>query len=74
MIKEKISISIDLSGIWEVAIFVFIIFLIIRLTHLVSWSWWWVFSPLWIVGGIALIIFLTFAVVLMVKKLAERRL
>ena len=74
MIKEKISISIDLSGIWEVAIFVFIIFLIIRLTHLVSWSWWWVFSPLWIVGGIALIIFLAFAVVLMVKKLAERRL
>lgn len=74
MIKEKMTISIDLSGIWEVAIFVFIIFLIIRLTHLVSWSWWWVFSPLWIVGGITLIIFLVFAVVLMVKKLAERRL
>ena len=74
MIKEKINISIDLSGIWEVAIFIFIIFLIIRLTHLVSWSWWWVFSPLWIVGGIALIIFLAFVVVLMVKKLAERRL
>jgi hypothetical protein len=25
----------------------FIILLILKLTHVVDWSWWWVTSPLW---------------------------
>jgi len=25
----------------------FIILLILKLVHVVSWSWWWVTSPLW---------------------------
>jgi hypothetical protein len=28
-----------------------ITFFILRLTHNVSWSWWWVFSPVWIPAG-----------------------
>ena len=30
----------------------FITFLILKLTHTIDWSWWWVTSPLWI--GLAL--------------------
>ena len=26
----------------------FIIFLVLKLTNNINWSWWWVFSPLWI--------------------------
>lgn len=26
----------------------FIVFLILKLTHTVDWSWWWVSAPLWI--------------------------
>lgn len=26
---------------------VFIIFLILKLTRVVAWSWWWVTAPLW---------------------------
>ena len=26
----------------------FVIFLVLKLTHLIAWSWWWVTSPLWI--------------------------
>jgi hypothetical protein len=26
----------------------FLIFLVLKLTHNIDWSWWWVFSPLWI--------------------------
>lgn len=37
----------------------FIIFLILKLTDNIDWSWWWVTSPLWLpiafFGGIALI-------------------
>ena len=25
-----------------------ILFIILKLTHVISWSWLWVFSPLWI--------------------------
>jgi Transmembrane Fragile-X-F protein len=27
---------------------VFFAFLALRLAHVTDWSWWWVFSPLWI--------------------------
>ena len=33
---------------------VFIVFLILKLTGVISWSWWWVTTPLW--GPIALIV------------------
>jgi hypothetical protein len=26
----------------------FLIFLVLKLCHLIAWSWWLVFSPLWI--------------------------
>lgn len=26
----------------------FLIFLVLKLIGVISWSWWWVFSPLWI--------------------------
>jgi hypothetical protein len=26
----------------------FVVFLVLKLTHVISWSWWWVTSPLWI--------------------------
>jgi hypothetical protein len=26
----------------------FLIFLTLKLTHNIDWSWWWVFAPLWI--------------------------
>jgi hypothetical protein len=28
--------------------FLFVIFLILKLTHVIKWSWWWVSCPLWI--------------------------
>lgn len=31
----------------------FITFLVLKLTHVIDWSWWWVTAPLW--GGIALV-------------------
>lgn len=26
----------------------FVVFLVLKLTGVIAWSWWWVFSPLWI--------------------------
>lgn len=37
----------------------FIVFLVLKMTGVLDWSWWWVTSPLWISA-----IFVLFAVVL----------
>lgn len=44
----------------------FVVFLVLKLTGNIDWSWWWVFSPLWIpvalllgvllIGGIVVLI------------------
>ncbi len=34
----------------------FLIFLVLKLTGTIAWSWWWVTAPLW--GGIAVVIVL----------------
>jgi hypothetical protein len=37
-----------------------ILFIGLKLTHYISWSWWWVLSPLWIgfaVGAVILVVF-----------------
>lgn len=36
------------KGSTNLAVVVFIIFLILKLTGVIAWSWWWVTSPLWI--------------------------
>lgn len=32
-----------------------IIFVFLRAFNVISWSWWWVFSPLWISFGASLL-------------------
>jgi hypothetical protein len=32
----------------EIGIILTIVFVVLKLTHVIGWSWWWVFSPLWI--------------------------
>ncbi|MEU2002057.1 hypothetical protein ACH47B_13295 [Rhodococcus sp. NPDC019627] len=36
---------------------VFIVFLILKVTDTINWSWWWVTSPLWIWAGALTAIF-----------------
>jgi len=51
----------------ELGTILFLIFLVLKLTNNISWSWWWVTSPLWIpiasiilIVGIAVLIGLIF--------------
>ena len=34
----------------------FFIFLVLKLTGKIGWSWWWVTAPLWIGWGIAILL------------------
>jgi fatty acid desaturase len=42
---------------------VFIVFLVLKLTGNIDWSWWWVTSPLWI--GVAFLVVFSGAIGLM---------
>ena len=39
-----------------------IVFVILKLCDVISWSWWWVLSPLWIDLGLSLIIIIAFVI------------
>jgi len=38
-------------------------FVILKLTNVIAWSWWWVFSPLWIGFALFLVLLMIIAVV-----------
>ena len=56
--NDNININIDFSGLWEVAIFITLIFVLLKCGGLIGWTLLWVLSPLIIVGGIELIVVL----------------
>ena len=52
----NIKVNFDLS----VGTILSITFVVLKLIGIISWSWWWIFSPLWvsvIIGLIVLFIF-----------------
>jgi len=50
--NNKTNVSIELGG---PAFLLFLVFLILKLCKVITWSWWWVTAPLWIPLGIAII-------------------
>lgn len=40
-----------------------LIFLTLKLTGYITWSWWWVFAPYWIGTGIILLVCLIILIV-----------
>lgn len=62
--EKSAQIGVGLNGL------LFITFLVLKLTQVIDWSWWWVTAPLWIplVLGIIVLIFSTIRLVRTVKK------
>ena len=50
----KINFDLSVGTIFTIA------FVILKLIGIISWSWWWVFSPLWISVIIELIVLFIF--------------
>ena len=50
MSKSSGSSGVDLGTI------LFIVFLVLKLTNFIDWSWWWVTAPLWIPFSILLLL------------------
>jgi hypothetical protein len=45
-----------------------IAFIVLKLTHVIDWSWWWVLAPLWIGAAIVAVILLVILIVALVIK------
>jgi hypothetical protein len=43
-----------------------IVFIVLKLTGVITWSWWWVTAPLW--GGFALLIIILLFLALFLGK------
>ena len=62
--EKSAQIGVGLNGL------LFITFLVLKLTQVIDWSWWWITAPLWIplALGIIVLIFSTIRLVRTVKK------
>lgn len=49
-----------------------IAFIVLKLTNVIAWSWWWVLSPLWISLGLVLGIFLIVGIVAIVASMFSK--
>ena len=58
--EKSAQIGVGLNGL------LFITFLVLKLTQVIDWSWWWVTAPLWIPLALGLVV-LVFSVVRLVK-------
>ena len=47
----------------------FVVFLILKLTGYIDWSWWWVTASLWIPVAIGLVAIVIFVIILGIKKM-----
>lgn len=45
-----------------------ITFIVLKLAHVIDWSWWWVLSPLWIGFGLALLMIVVAVVVVAIRE------
>jgi len=48
--------STSTTGSFSLPTWLLIIFITLKLTHEITWSWWWVLSPIWIMAFICLFV------------------
>jgi hypothetical protein len=45
-----------------------IVFIVLKLTGYIDWSWWWVLSPLWVGLALLVLVFLILFLFTLIKK------
>ncbi len=50
-----------------------IVFITLKLLHKITWSWWWVLSPLWIGAAFAVLVLIVIVLVALVSTSAGRK-
>ncbi len=45
----------------------FLVFLVLKLCNVITWSWWWVTAPLWMPSALVVAIFIVAMLVILIK-------
>lgn len=67
----KDTIVVNRSGIGFMGV-LFITFLVLRLTNVIAWSWWWITAPLWGPFAFIALMFIMFLVVSAIISILDR--
>lgn len=62
MSNERVIVEKSKGGLGFGAI-LFLIFLTLKLTGHITWSWWWVFAPIWIPFAFVVLILLIIVII-----------
>ena len=65
--NKNYTITINLSGMWVIALLTFMVFFILKLANVIAWPWVWVFSPLWIY----IVLFLILIIIVLVWEIID---
>ena len=68
--NSKSVITVNFTGL------LFIVFLVLKLTHVIDWSWWWVTAPLWgipaLVIAVELVALFVSSIILLIEYFLDR--
>jgi hypothetical protein len=45
-----------------------IVFIVLKLTKVITWSWWWVTCPLWLPWALAIVVAVIYFIFLLIKE------
>lgn len=50
-----------------------ITFIVLKLTHVIDWSWWWVLAPLWLGAALTVAIFIVIGIGVLIAAILKKR-
>lgn len=50
-----------------------VVFVVLKLCKVITWSWWWVLSPLWIVASLFILLCIFYLVICLVDAMIDKR-
>ena len=50
-----------------------IVFVVLKLCGVITWSWWWVFAPIWICWGVVILVIVVLAILYLIRKFGRKR-
>ena len=65
--KTKASKGVTVTGVLG------IVFVVLKLCKLISWSWWWVLAPFWIPFGLGLLVLIVYLVILLITFIRVKK-
>ena len=67
---ELFGIKQTIGAMFKYAFVIFVVFFVLQLCGVIAWSWWWIFSPIWI---LIVVDFIVPSILLLIVEIMETR-